>query len=78
MAQLLVRGLEPEVVRALKRRAAEEGTSVEEAHRRLLREALLRTQPRLSFKEALLRMPDDGDDDAFSREKKKRRQDTRL
>jgi antitoxin FitA len=74
MAQLLVRDLEPEVVQALKRRAAEEGTSVEEAHRRLLREALLKTRPRLSFKEALLRMPDDGDDGIFSREKKKRRE----
>jgi antitoxin FitA len=74
MAQLLVRDLEPEVVQALKRRAAEEGTSVEEAHRRLLREALLKTWSRLSFKEALLRMPDDGDDEVFSRKKKKRRQ----
>ena len=74
MAQLLVRDLEPEVVQALKKRAAEEGTSVEEAHRRLLREALLKTGPRLSFKEALLRMPDDGDDEVFSRKKKKRRQ----
>jgi antitoxin FitA len=74
MAQLLVRDLEPEVVQALKRRAAEEGTSVEEAHRRLLREVLLKTWPRLSFKEALLRMPDDGDDEIFSRKKKKRRQ----
>lgn len=78
MAQLLVRDLEPEVVQALKRRAAEEGTSVEEAHRRLLRQALLRTQPRLSFKETLLRMPDDGDDDVFARKKKRRRQSTRL
>ncbi|MBV8481870.1 MAG: DNA-binding protein [Verrucomicrobia bacterium] len=74
MAQLLVRDLEPEVVQALKKRAAEEGTSVEEAHRRLLREALLKTAPKLSFKEALLRMPDDGDDEVFSRKKKKRRQ----
>jgi plasmid stability protein len=74
MAQLLVRDLEPEVVQALKRKAAAEGTSVEEAHRRLLREALLKTWPRLSFKEALLRMPDDGDEEVFSRKKKKRRQ----
>ena len=32
MAQLLVRDLEDEVVQALKQKAAEEGTSVEEAH----------------------------------------------
>lgn len=74
MAQLLVRDLEPEVVQALKRKAVEEGTSVEEAHRRLLREVLLRNQSSLSFKEALLRMPDDGDDNAFPRKKKRRRQ----
>ena len=74
MAQLLVRDLEPKVVQALKKRAAEEGTSVEEAHGRLLREVLLRTRPSVSFKEALLRMPDDGDDNIFLREKKSRRQ----
>lgn len=40
MAQLLVRDLEPTVVSKLRRRAASEGVSVEEAHRRLLRKAL--------------------------------------
>jgi plasmid stability protein len=40
MAQLLVRDLEPKVVSKLRRRAALEGVSVEEAHRRLLRKAL--------------------------------------
>jgi antitoxin FitA len=73
MAQLLVRNLENEIVQALKRRAATDGTSVEEAHRRLLREALLKNQSGLTFKEALLLMPDDGDDAAFSRKRKKRR-----
>jgi hypothetical protein len=37
MAQLLVRDLEDAVVQALRQKAAEEGTSVEEAHRRILR-----------------------------------------
>jgi plasmid stability protein len=73
MAQLLVRDLENEVVQALKQRAAKEGTSMEEAHRRLLRQALLKDKPKLSFKEALLAMPDDGDDALFTRKKKKRR-----
>ena len=41
MSQLLVRNLETAVVRKLRRRAAAEGVSVEEAHRRLLRAALL-------------------------------------
>ena len=73
MAQLLVRDLENEVIQALKQRAAREGTSVEETHRRLLREALLKDRPVMSFKEALLLMPDDGDDAAFVRKRKKRR-----
>ena len=73
MAQLLVRNLENEIVQALKRRATADGTSVEETHRRLLREALLKNQSGLTFKEALLLMPDDGDDAVFGRKKKKRR-----
>jgi len=40
MAQLLVRGIEESLVRKLKRRAAVHGVSVEEEHRRVLREAL--------------------------------------
>ncbi len=40
MAQLLVRNLEDELVRDLKKRAGEHGVSVEEEHRRILREAL--------------------------------------
>jgi antitoxin FitA len=41
MPQLIVRKLEEAVVRRLRSRAAAEGVSVEEAHRRLLRQALL-------------------------------------
>jgi plasmid stability protein len=40
MAQLLVRGIEPGIARQLRRRAAAQGISIEEAHRRLLRAAL--------------------------------------
>ena len=67
MAQLLVRHLEEEVVQALRQKAAEEGTSVEEAHRRLLRSVLLSKKSTKTFKEALLEMPDDGDDSIFER-----------
>ncbi len=67
MPQLLVRDLEDEVVQALKQKAAEEGTSVEEAHRRVLRVALLSRRPKKGFKEFLLEMPEGGDDAIFER-----------
>jgi antitoxin FitA len=73
MAQLLVRDLEEEVVQALRQRAAEEGTSVEEAHRRLLRSVLLSKKITKTFKEALLEMPDDEDNSIFERVKRKAR-----
>jgi plasmid stability protein len=41
MPQLIVRKLEASIVRRLRSRAAKEGVSVEEAHRRVLRQALL-------------------------------------
>ena len=41
MPQLLVRDIEPAVVKKLRSRAAAQGVSVEEAHRRLLRSALV-------------------------------------
>ena len=67
MAQLLVKGLDNEVVKALKQKGAEEGISVEEAHRRLLRAALLAPEPKKSFKEFLLEMPEGGEDSVFER-----------
>ena len=45
MAQLLVRGIEPAVVKKLRSRAASQGVSVEEAHRRVLRAALVGNRP---------------------------------
>ncbi len=45
MAQLLVRDIETAVVRRLRSSAAEQGVSVEEAHRRLLRTALVGDTP---------------------------------
>lgn len=45
MAQLLVRDIETAVVKKLRRSAAAQGVSVEEAHRRLLRSALTGNSP---------------------------------
>ncbi|MCZ7637623.1 MAG: DNA-binding protein [Verrucomicrobia bacterium] len=68
MAQLLVRQIEDKVVRRLKELAGRHGVSMEEEHRRILREALLGSAvKRPSFKEALLAMPDAGNDEDFER-----------
>ena len=61
MPQLIVRQLDNAVVTRLRRRAAAEGVSVEEAHRRVLRQALFgETTPpaRKNFIEYLRAMPD--------------------
>lgn len=68
MAQLIVRELEESVVRALKARAAKKGVSAEAEHRAILREVLLRRSSR-SFKEALLSIPNVGDDADFAIER---------
>ncbi len=44
MPQLLVRDIESSVVKKLRRRAAAQGISMEEAHRQLLRSALVGNQ----------------------------------
>lgn len=67
MAQLIVRNLDDDLVRALKRRAAEHGRSAEAEHREILREALLPGAPKRSIKELLLAMPDVGEDGDFER-----------
>jgi plasmid stability protein len=57
MAQLLVRKLETSLVQKLRRKAATHGISMEEEHRRILRQALTPRLPKkkkLSFKECLL------------------------
>lgn len=68
VAQLIVRDLEDAVVRALKLRAAKKGVSAEAEHRAILRAALL-GRPGRSFKDALLAMPDVGDDSDFAVER---------
>lgn len=67
--QLVVRGLEEEIVGALRLRAAEHGRSVEAEHREILRQVLLPAATgRRSIKELLLSMPDVGDDGDFARD----------
>jgi antitoxin FitA len=71
MAQLLVRNLEEELVRDLKARAGLHGVSVEEEHRRILREALRSDAVResRSFWQVLSEMPDGGEDTLFERDR---------
>lgn len=63
MAQLIVRNLDADLVRRLKERAAANGRSAEEEHRRLLRDALVPS----GFADVLRSMPDVGTDDEFGR-----------
>ena len=66
MAQLVVRNLESDLIRRLKQRAAEQGVSAEEEHRRILRRALLDEEEFPDLK-SLLIMPDIGEDKDFAR-----------
>ena len=68
MAQLVVRNLEDNLVHRLKQRAAEQGISAEEEHRRILRRALLGSEEEFpDLKALLLAMPDAGEDEDFAR-----------
>jgi len=67
MSQLVVRNLEPAVVRKLRQKAAGDGISMEEEHRRILRNVLLdeALPPQKNLKAYLLSMPGgDTDTDA--------------
>lgn len=66
MADLLVRGVDEAVVRALKERAGAHGRSAEAEHREILAAALTRPRKR-SFAEVLASMPDVGVDADFAR-----------
>jgi len=75
MAQLVVRNIEEEVVRALKLRASQHGVSAEAEHRKILRQALLGDQQPGRFKDALASMPDVGNDEDFSFDRDRDRED---
>jgi plasmid stability protein len=66
MADLLVRGVDEEIVRALKERAGAHGRSAEAEHRAILAAALARPRRR-TFAEVLASMPDVGLDEDFER-----------
>ncbi len=66
MAQLIVRNVEDEVVRALKERAGRHGRSAEAEHREILRELLL-AKPVEDPKAVLLDIPAVGEDADFER-----------
>jgi plasmid stability protein len=72
MAQLMVRNLTEDLVKALKRRAAKHNRSAEQEHRDIL-EAVLRGPRKRSLAEVLSSMPNVGEDADFSREQADRR-----
>ena len=67
MAQLTVRKVPVDIVRALKVRAAQRGHSAEAEHREILRRALAPKEPEVPFEDYLLTMPDVGRDEDFAR-----------
>jgi plasmid stability protein len=66
MPDLLVRGVDEALVRALKERAGAHGRSAEAEHREILAEALARPRKR-SLAELLASIPDVGTDADFER-----------
>ena len=66
MADLLVRGIEDDLVRALKERAGMNGRSAEAEHRAILASVLQRPR-RKSFAQVIAGMPDVGVDADFER-----------
>ncbi len=69
MPQLIVRNLEESIVRQLKKRAGEHGVSMEEEHRRILREVLAPEDGNHAFWEHLANFPHIGDDSIFERDR---------
>jgi plasmid stability protein len=67
MAQLLVRGIDSDLVRELKLRAARNGNSAEEEHRRILREVLNPAPAPRSLKDLIFDIPEVGEDADFDR-----------
>lgn len=63
---LVVRGIDEELTKALKQRAAAHGRSAEAEHREILKAALQRPARR-SFAEVLAAMPNVGEDSDFAR-----------
>lgn len=65
---LIVRNVDPDLIKALKERAAQNGVSAEAEHRAILKAALFRLKRR-TFNEVLASMPNVGLDSDFERSK---------
>ena len=72
MAQLMVRNLPEELVRALKQRAAKRNRSAEQEHREILK-AALQGPPRKPLADVLAKIPNVGKDGDFVRQQSDRR-----
>ncbi|MBI2802972.1 MAG: DNA-binding protein [Gammaproteobacteria bacterium] len=72
MAQLMVRNLAEDLVKALKQRAAKYNRSAEQEHREIL-QAALSSPRRRPLADVLAAMPNVGDDKDFRREQSPRR-----
>ncbi len=72
MAQLVVRNLPDDLVKALKQRAAKHNRSAEQEHREIL-QAVLRGPQRRGLAEVLASMPNVGRDEDFARAQEARR-----
>jgi len=66
MANLIVRNVDEDIIKALKSRAGRHGTSAEAEHRKILAQALLKRRKR-SFAQVLAAMPNVGKDSDFKR-----------
>ena len=66
MANLIVRNVDENIVKALKERAGKSGHSAEAEHRIILSRVLLKPEKK-SFVEVLLQMPGVGNDSDFER-----------
>ena len=71
MANLIVRNVDDEVVKALKARAGMHGVSAEAEHRKILESVLVHPKKK-SFAEVLASIPNVGDDQDFAREQNER------
>jgi plasmid stability protein len=72
MAQLMVRNLAADLVKALKQRAAKHNRSAEQEHREIL-QAALQGPSRRPLAEVLAAMPNVGEDQDFVRRQSDRR-----
>lgn len=72
MAQLMVRRLSDDLIKALKLRAARHNRSAEQEHREIL-QAALRGPRKRCLAEVLLSLPSVGEDSDFARQQNDRR-----